>query len=91
MRRMLMLAAAAALVLCGMRDGNAYYGNGPWCAMQSIGHGTITENCSMMSFEQCRLEVVAGNRGWCQPNPRFAGAHASGLVKPVKPRRRAYR
>jgi hypothetical protein len=22
----------------------------------------------------CRQEVIAGNRGWCNPNPRWGGA-----------------
>jgi len=86
-----MVMATAAVVLGGGRGAEAYYGNGPWCAMQSIGHGSMTENCSMQSFEQCRLEVIAGNRGWCQPNPRWAPAYAATGGKPSKARRRANR
>jgi hypothetical protein len=80
-------AVGVALMLGSVREGGAYYGNGPWCAVQSIGHGTVTENCSMRSFEQCRLEVVAGNRGFCQPNPRWVGAREATTGK-RKPRHR---
>ena len=90
MRALLLIAAGTAFVLAGVRDSDAYYGYGPWCAMQSIGHGSITENCSMQSFEQCRLEVIAGNRGWCQPNPRWAGPYGPSDVKRVDRRRRAH-
>jgi hypothetical protein len=90
MRAFLLIAASTVLLLGGVRDSDAYYGYGPWCAVQSIGHGTVTENCSMQSFEQCRLEVIAGNRGFCQPNPRRAGPYGAG-VKRVERRRRAYR
>jgi hypothetical protein len=31
------------------------------------------ENCSMRSLEMCRQEVIAGNRGFCNPNPRWQG------------------
>jgi hypothetical protein len=31
------------------------------------------ENCSVRSFEMCVQEVIAGNRGFCNPNPRWQG------------------
>ena len=51
----------------------SYYYGGPWCAVESLGFSTVKENCSMRSFEQCRLETIAGNRGYCTPNPRWTG------------------
>jgi hypothetical protein len=40
------------------------------------------ENCSMRTLEMCRQEVIAGNRGFCNPNPRWQsnaqGARQSG-------------
>lgn len=54
----------------------AYYYEGPWCAVESLGFSTVKENCSMLSFEQCRLETIAGNRGYCTPNPRWVGPYA---------------
>ena len=44
---------------------------GPWCAGYSLGIGTWVEDCSMQTFEMCRMEVIAGNRGVCSPNPRW--------------------
>jgi hypothetical protein len=35
--------------------------------------GVIVEDCSMRSFETCRQLVIAGNRGFCNPNPRWFG------------------
>jgi hypothetical protein len=87
MRIAILIVTAAVLLLCTVGDGEAYYGYGPWCAVQSIGFGTVIENCSMQSFEQCRLEVIAGNRGFCQPNPYWAGYRAV-VVKPLKRKRR---
>ena len=60
----------------------AYYYEGPWCAVESLGFSTVKENCSMRSFEQCRLLTIAGNRGYCTPNPRWSGAN--GLAEPPK-------
>jgi hypothetical protein len=44
---------------------------GTWCASVNIGAGTEALNCSLHSFEMCRREVIAGNRGSCFPNPRL--------------------
>jgi hypothetical protein len=45
---------------------------GTWCASVNIGAGTEALNCSLRSFEMCRREVIAGNRGSCFPNPRIS-------------------
>jgi hypothetical protein len=29
------------------------------------------ENCTIPTFEMCVQEVIAGNRGFCIPNPRW--------------------
>jgi len=29
------------------------------------------ENCTLPTFEMCVQEVIAGNRGFCNPNPRW--------------------
>jgi hypothetical protein len=31
----------------------------------------MRENCSMRTLEMCVQEVIAGNRGFCIPNPRW--------------------
>jgi len=63
--------ALAAAMLLHPRASQAY--EGPWCALSDIGGGVIQENCSMRTLEMCRQEVIAGNRGFCNPNPRWQG------------------
>src|SRR6516162_11394638 len=38
-----------------------------WCAVISEGYW----DCQYRSIEECRPNVLAGNRGWCNPNPYF--------------------
>jgi len=37
-------------------------------------------DCQYRSIEECRPNVLAGNRGWCNPNPYFVpkGVAANG-------------
>jgi Protein of unknown function (DUF3551) len=44
----------------------------PWCIVFGGSQGPI-ENCSMRTFEMCRQEAIAGNRGSCFLNPYYAG------------------
>jgi len=69
-RIVLVAAVIAAGTLLDMPASQAY--EGPWCAVSNIGHD-VTWNCSMRSLEMCVQEVVAGNRGFCNPNPRWQG------------------
>jgi hypothetical protein len=73
MRFILILTVAAAAILFDLRASRAY--EGPWCAVQNIGHA-VTYNCSMRTLEMCVQEVIAGNRGFCNPNPRYSGPEA---------------
>jgi hypothetical protein len=68
---MLIVMAVAAAILLDPRAGQAY--EMPWCALTDIGGGTMHENCSMRTLEMCVQEVIAGNRGFCNPNPRWQG------------------
>ena len=72
MRFILVAAAITAAMLLRLPTSQAYY-EGPWCAVTNVGHAARW-NCSMPSIEVCRQEVIAGNRGWCNPNPRWGGA-----------------
>jgi uncharacterized protein DUF3551 len=60
--------AADALVF-GLQPAAAY--EAPWCAVISIGTGSVYWDCQYRSIEECRPNVLAGNRGWCNPNPYF--------------------
>lgn len=68
MQRTLIAIAITAATTCGA---GAY--EGPWCALENVGGNTVRENCSMRTLEMCVQEVVAGNRGFCNPNPRWQG------------------
>ena len=76
------LACTLAVLGIALGGSAAQAYEGPWCAQMNVGHGTITQDCSMRSFEQCRLMVIAGNRGFCSANPRYG-------VRPMR-RYRAY-
>src|SRR5215472_12258260 len=66
---MLIVTAVAAAMLLDPRASQAY--EGPWCALSEIGGNAMYENCSIQTFELCVQEVIAGNRGFCIPNPRW--------------------
>ena len=57
MRVVVLIAALATAMFFDLRASRAY--EGPWCAVQSVGSGSVTENCRMATFEQCRMEVIA--------------------------------
>jgi Protein of unknown function (DUF3551) len=56
----------AALVF-GPQPAKAY--ETPWCAVISDGYW----DCQYRSIEECRPNVLAGNRGFCNLNPRWTG------------------
>jgi hypothetical protein len=80
--RILLASAALAVVATlsplgplgplGPRPANAG-GPAPWCAVVNIGWEEMTSDCSFWSFEACVPHVLAGNRGFCEPNPAFRG------------------
>jgi hypothetical protein len=42
----------------------------PWCAVANIA-GNVQWDCHYRSVEECAPDVVAGNRGVCNLNPRY--------------------
>lgn len=73
MRIILGFTAVAALLLLDVPASQAYIGNGPWCAFINVGTGSIYEDCQYRTVEECVPNVLAGNRGTCNPNPRWEG------------------
>jgi hypothetical protein len=72
MQRPITLAAVAAVFLLSANEARAY--DGPWCAVISFGGGTVSENCSMPSFEVCRAEALRfGSTSFCRQNGFFRG------------------
>jgi hypothetical protein len=67
---LLFIAVTAATLLV---PGPSQARQGPWCAGYDVGFSTWREDCSMPSFEACTQEVIAGNRGFCTPNPLWHG------------------
>jgi hypothetical protein len=86
MQFVLIMVAVAAALLLDVRESQAYYGQGPWCAGQNRGGSTFTYNCSMRTLEQCVSDVIAGNRGFCSPNPYYRGPEAA----PARGKRQRY-
>jgi hypothetical protein len=58
-----------------------------WCAV--IKDGDYWD-CQYRSLEDCRPNVLAGNRGWCNPNPYFVATPTDhrGGTKPANSRSR---
>jgi len=59
----------------------------PWCAGTDIGGGVFQYNCTLPTWEMCVQEVIAGNRGFCCPNPNYRGPES---VPPRAKRKRYY-
>ena len=72
MRFLLMIAAIFGLLAVGPQAAFAqFYGPGPWCAVVNMGTGDMHWDCQYWSLQQCVPNVLAGNRGFCNPNPSF--------------------
>jgi hypothetical protein len=52
------------------------YLEGPWCAVENIGQD-VRYDCIMRTLEQCVSLIIAGNRGFCNPNPYYRGPEAT--------------
>jgi hypothetical protein len=72
---MIRIILATAVVTAAMSfDGSparAY--EAPWCAVIDIGPGGVYWDCQYKSLEECAPNVLAGNRGFCNPNPAYNG------------------
>lgn len=71
MSRILTLTAAATALCLYASPGWALHGDAPWCAVVNIGNGEIEWDCEYQTIEQCRPNVIAGNRGFCNHNPYY--------------------
>jgi hypothetical protein len=76
-RVILVGAAAFAWIALGLRPAAADYYGAPWCAVVAAGDGDMQWHCEYQSLEACRPNVLAGNRGWCNPNPYPVVAYSS--------------
>jgi Protein of unknown function (DUF3551) len=85
MQFIFIVVAVAAAMLFDVRASQAY--QAPWCAGTNRGGSTFSYNCSLPTFEMCVQEVIAGNRGFCSPNPYYRGPEPG---QPRAKRRRYY-
>ncbi len=44
----------------------------------NMGPGSVYWDCQYNSVEECTPNVLAGNRGFCNPNPRYRGPEQLG-------------
>ena len=74
--RSMLLATVIVLAtsVSGRHPAKAY--EAPWCAVISDGYW----DCQYRSIEECRPNVLAGNRGWCNPSPYY-------VARPIEGRR----
>ncbi len=89
MTRIALFIAAAAATLCLNAlpsPAASAYGNAPWCAVRSLGTGEVEWDCEYSSAAECAPTVTAGNRGFCNVNPYYAGP--SSPATPWHPRHR---
>jgi hypothetical protein len=84
MRIMLAAAVVIAALSFDLRPASAK--EAPWCAVLSMGRGGAYWDCQYNSIEECRPNVIAGNRGFCNENPRFVAP--SGPIKKFKVHRK---
>jgi len=64
-------ATLAAALFATVPASRAQDGNARWCAYINIGKGGIAEQCIFRTLEDCVPFVIAGNRGFCNENPRY--------------------
>jgi hypothetical protein len=76
MMRIALPIAAFALISCADVSPSFARGDAPWCAVMEIGGGFVERDCEYYSVEDCAPNVIAGNRGFCQPNPFYRAAPA---------------
>jgi Protein of unknown function (DUF3551) len=58
-----------AVAFFALQPAKAY--EAPWCAVSKEGDHW---DCHYRSIEECRPNVLTGNRGWCNPNPYFVAS-----------------
>jgi Protein of unknown function (DUF3551) len=77
MTRVILVATAAlAGVIVGLQPAQAY--EAPWCAVIEVARGSVYWDCQYRSFEDCyrRGNILAGNRGFCNPSPYYVAGSA---------------
>jgi hypothetical protein len=71
--RVSLLVSSVLIAMAGFGPHPAEAREAPWCAVSPMGWGDEIEDCSFWSLEACVPYVIAGNRGFCNQNPRWQG------------------
>ena len=75
MMRLVLATFVAVAALCSVPAAADFYSE-PWCAVIAMGDGDMQWDCEYRTIEECRPNVLAGNRGWCNPNPYLVALSA---------------
>lgn len=70
MKRIFLAAVMTAAALA-LQNSYARAQEAPWCAVTSMGTNFLYWDCHYASVEECVPHVIAGNRGFCNPNPAW--------------------
>ncbi len=83
------IVAVAAVGFVGLQSAKA--STAPWCAVISLGTGSVYWDCQYRSFEDCyrRGNILAGNRGFCNASPYYV-ANAAEYTRSAKRRARPH-
>jgi Protein of unknown function (DUF3551) len=77
MRSPIKIVTAAAAVVAGLTMFDASPADAsddaPWCAVINLGMGDARWDCRYRTVEECVPNVIAGDRGFCNLNPRGPG------------------
>jgi hypothetical protein len=72
----IMLAVVALIAAIFVEPSPAEARVAPWCAVISMGPGSVYWDCRYSSIEECVPNVLSGNRGVCNHNPYYEGSSA---------------
>jgi hypothetical protein len=72
---MIRILCATTIVIAALAFGErpAHASEAPWCAVINTTEDSVYWDCQYRSFEQCYPNILAGNRGFCNPNPAYQG------------------
>jgi hypothetical protein len=85
----IVLATAMAILAMSFDLRPAAAQEGPWCAFITLGEDAAYEDCRYRSLEECQPNVLAGNRGFCNLNPRWTGGSGPAAKPRAHKKRRA--
>ena len=83
----IVLTAAVVIAAMAFDLGPTRAREAPWCAVISVGFGGVFWDCQYRSIEECRPNVLAGNRGFCIQNPRWEGWYTTGKISKTQKKR----